>query len=206
MRRTLLVSMALLLGCASAWGQAPETLTREERNFAMSHLNATRKKFYDAINGLTEAQWKFKAAPDRWSIAECAEHIALAEDALFVRLTQKVMKAPPAPEKKAELKGKDELVIKFVTDRSNKQQAPESLRPSSRWSTPAELFAHFNELRDRTVAYVENTPEDLRAHVMPVPPPLQLVDAYQLILYMSGHSARHTAQIDEVKAAPNYPK
>jgi hypothetical protein len=31
-------------------------------------------------------------------------------------------------------------------------------------------------------------------------------DAYQLILVIAGHTERHVAQIDEVKADPRYPK
>ena len=43
-------------------------MTQEERDFAMSSLHASRKLFLDAIAGLSDAQWKFKPAPDRWSI------------------------------------------------------------------------------------------------------------------------------------------
>jgi len=31
---------------------------------------------------------EFQAAPDRWSIAECAEHIAVSEDSIFDLLQQ----------------------------------------------------------------------------------------------------------------------
>src|SRR5712692_407101 len=163
------IPLVPLLAGGGAWAQSSETLTRHERDFAMSHLNATRKRFQDSITGLSEAQWKFKPAPDRWSIAECAEHIAVSEDSLFQLLTEKVIKSPPAPEKKAEIKNNDEAILKGVADRTTKAQAPEFLRPSGRWSTTAEILSHFNQSRDRTVAYVENTQEDLRAHVMSSP-------------------------------------
>src|SRR6202011_1383100 len=61
---------------------AAEPLTQGERDFAMSSMQATRKLFLDSVAGLSAAQWNFKAAPERWSIAECAEHIALSEDML----------------------------------------------------------------------------------------------------------------------------
>jgi len=32
------------------------------------------------------------------------------------------------------------------------------------------------------------------------------MDAYQFLLLLSSHSARHTAQIREVEANPEYPK
>ncbi|HUA92072.1 MAG TPA: DinB family protein [Terracidiphilus sp.] len=35
------------------------------------------------MKGLSNAQLNFKAGPDRWSVAQTLEHIALAEDMLL---------------------------------------------------------------------------------------------------------------------------
>src|SRR5579859_740187 len=78
----------------------PPTLSQHDRDFAMSSLHATRKLFLDSVAGLTPEQWTFKAAPDRWSIAECAEHIALAEDFISNLARVQAMKTPVAPEKR----------------------------------------------------------------------------------------------------------
>ena len=207
MKKHLLAFLAALISTGPyGLAQAPETLTQQERNFAMSNLNATRRRFTDSLAGLSEAQWNFKAGPDRWSVLECAEHIARSEDFLFELLTQKILKVPPSPEKRGQLKGNDEAVLKIITDRSQKAQAPEPVRPTGRWKTPAEALGHFNQSRDRTIAFVESTQEDLRARIVPSALPLKEVDAYQMILFLSGHSARHTLQIEEVKAHPNFPK
>ena len=45
---------------------------------------------------------------------------------------------------------------------------------------------------------------DLRGHAAPHPA-FRMLDGYQWILLLSGHAARHTAQIEEVKRAPGYP-
>ena len=37
-------------------------------------------------------------------------------------------------------------------------------------------------------------------------PLFKTMDAYQAMLMLSAHSERHTAQINEVKAAAGYPK
>src|SRR5215813_10672991 len=86
-----------------------QTLSQEERTKAVAELEGSKKAFLDATKGLSEAQWNFKAAPDRWSIAECAEHIALAEGFIFGRISDGVMKTPLTPEKREATKGKDEL-------------------------------------------------------------------------------------------------
>jgi hypothetical protein len=57
-------------------------------------LESSKKGVLEATKGLSEAQWNFKAAPDKWSIAECMEHIAAAEDYIRGMVVEKVMKAP----------------------------------------------------------------------------------------------------------------
>jgi len=170
----------------------------------MSHLHATRKVFLDSIAGLSDIQWNFKPSPERWSVAECAEHIAVSEDSIFDLLKQ-VMKSPAAPDKQAAAKGKDELIQRAVPDRSVKAQAPEFLQPKRRWPDREVLIAHFKQSRDRNIAYIQTTDDDLRNHFMEHPL-LKTIDAYQIMLLISAHCERHTAQINEVKADPNFPK
>ncbi len=43
-------------------------------------LKDTEKNLKEQLKGLSEAQLKFKPAPDRWSIEECVKHIAMSED------------------------------------------------------------------------------------------------------------------------------
>ena len=66
-------------------------------------------------------------------------------------------------------------------------------------------MAHFKESRDANIAYLGTTQDDLRNHFAPHPA-LGLMDGYQWILLMTGHTERHIAQIQEVKADPKYPK
>lgn len=181
------------------------TLTKEERDRAVEYLKQTKKDFLAAIAGLSEAQWKFKAAPDRWSIAETAEHIAVTEQTIWDLVSGKIMKSPATPEKRAEVKGKDETILTVIPDRSRKAQAPERLRPTGKWATEAALTKDFEALRDKEIAYVSETKEDLRSH-FEEHPFLKTMDAYQWLIFNGAHCKRHTAQILEVKADPNYPK
>ena len=193
--RTMLGALALATAFA-----AP--LEQGERDRAMSHLHATRKVFLDSIAGLSDAHWNFKPAADRWSIAECAEHIAVSDDSLF-DLMRQTLKSPAALEKKSAVK--DEFILQVVPDRSVKAKAPEFLQPKRRWPDRETLIAHFKQSRDRNIAYIQTTEDDLRSHFMDHPL-LKTIDAYQVMLLLSAHCERHTAQIDEVKADPHYPK
>jgi hypothetical protein len=181
------------------------TLTTEERNKAIDYLKQTQKDFLASIDGVSEAQWKFKAAPDRWSIAETAEHIAVTEQFIWELVTGKIMKSPAAPEKRAEVKGKEETIMKMIPDRSRKAQAPEPLKPTGRWATQAALAKEFESIRAKEIAYVAETKEDLRSHFEDHPA-VKTMDAWQWLIFNGAHCKRHTAQILEVKADPNYPK
>jgi len=192
---------------APAKTSAAETgaLTKEERDRAIEYLKQTQKDFLASIDGVSEAQWKFKAAPEKWSIAETAEHIAVTEQTIWDLVSGKIMKAPPAPEKAAAAKGKDETILTVIPDRSRKAQAPERLQPTGKWATRAALAKDFEALRRKEIAYVTETKEDLRNH-FEEHPFLKTMDAYQWIIFNGAHCKRHTAQILEVKADPNYPK
>ena len=192
---------------ASGWAQAaaPATLTSEERESALKSFQTTRDNFLKSISGLSPKQWTFKPAPDRWSVAEVAEHITVSESAIFSLVQKQVMTSPAAPEKRDQVKGKDEMILQRVPDRSHKAQAPEFLRPTGRWATEAELAKTFEDSRAATLEYIRTTNDELRDHFFDHPV-FGTMDRYQWLLLISAHSARHTAQIEEVKAEPNFPK
>ena len=178
------------------------SLTQAERDRAIAELTASRQQFLDSVTGLTAAQWNFKPDEKTWSVFQCAEHIALSEDLIFGSVT-KIVQGPAAPDTKDAVT--DEFILKAVVNRTQKFQAPEALQPKHTFATPEELIAHFKAARERTIAYVRDTQDDLRGHFFDHPV-LKTMDGYQWILLLSAHSQRHTAQLLEVKANPNFPK
>lgn len=206
---SLLLSLVFALAFASVAQTAAvpsaKTLTPEERDVALKSLQATHDAFLKSIAGLSEQQWKFKPAPDRWSVAEVSEHIAISESTILAFVQGKIMASPATPEKRADDKFTDQQILTMIPDRSHKAQAPEYLKPTNRWATREELVAAFEKSRGATMDYVRNTNDDLRDHFGPHPA-LGTLDAYQWILLISAHSERHTKQIEEVKADPNFPK
>jgi hypothetical protein len=184
---------------------ADQTLTRAERDHAIAELESSRKTFLEATSGLSEAQWNFKPAPDRWSVAECAEHIGVTEAFILKMITEQALKGPAEPEKRAEVQGKDSSIMVTAVDRSAKFKAPEVIQPTRRWATSGEITKNVLENRARTIEFVSTTQDDLRDHFMDHPV-FKTLDTYQWILLTSAHMRRHTAQILEVKADPNFPK
>jgi len=130
--KSIILAVAMFLVAVPA----TETLTQAERDKAIAELEGSKKMFLDATKGLSAAQWNFKAGPDRWSIAECADHIALAEGFIFGRVTNEVLKTPLTPEKRNATAGKDEKLVVMLQDRSFKAKAPEPLDPTKTVMTP----------------------------------------------------------------------
>ena len=199
MKKLSLLICGMLCAAASLSAQQ---LSPADRDKGVQYLEQTRDAVVASVKGLSDAQLHFKPGLDRWSVAECLEHIALAEDFLFMNVTQNVMKAGPGAADRDVAKI-DAGVLMMIPDRSHKAQAPPQLVPTGRW-TPDETLKHFLASRQRTIEFMKNTP-DLRAHVTDSPMG-QPLDAYQWLLFIAAHSKRHTEQIEEVKADPNFPK
>ena len=73
-----MVCLAALVGECADHPSASTTLTPEERDFALKQFETTRDNFLNSISGLSQKQWTFKPAPDRWSVGEVAEHITVS--------------------------------------------------------------------------------------------------------------------------------
>lgn len=197
------VLLALVL-CATLAASAQE-VSKAERDRLVQHLKQTQDILKKETKGLSEAQWNFKSAPDRWSVRDCLEHLTLSEDFLRALITDRVLKSPATPEKydAAKARQQDEAILTMISSREQKAQAPEPLVPSGKWATPADLWKEF-ETRRATTIQLARTEQGLRAHHMDSPVAKD-VDAYQWLLFLSAHTERHTKQIVEVKADPNFP-
>lgn len=199
--KKLLYFLPLLL---LAFSVTDDGISKKEKKFAISYLEETRNDLANTINGLSEDQLNFKSAEDRWSVKECLQHIAITENSLW-QWCETTIKAAATPEKRAEIKTTDEQIIKMITDRSQKFQAAPEMKPDkSIYTTALDAFNGFKTSRETLIKYVKNTKEDLRNHI--TQGPMGSVDAYQLILFIGAHSNRHTQQIAEILADPNFPK
>ncbi len=200
--RGFLAALAVAAVLAPAGAGTGWALDRDERDL-VAHLTKTRDMFYAVTKGLTEEQWRWQPAAGRWSIAECAEHLATAEERLRGML-QQVLEGEPEGERAAAIALADLDVVARVLDRSQKVEAPEPLRPTGRFAAMPEALAGFRNARAETLRLVKGTDRDLRKYVMPGTP-LGDLQAHQWVLLLSAHTQRHVLQIYEVKTAPGYP-
>jgi hypothetical protein len=201
----LLAAAAIALPPTMSAQTAPG-ISDKERAALVEYLTTTRDQVLAESAKLTEAQWNFKAAPERWSVGEVVQHLALAEPFIF-DLQQKMLSGSPATaEQLGATKGKDDVIRKVIPDRTKKAQAPEPLQPAkaANMGGQAAIVSAFRDRRSKTIEYASKTKDDLRGRV--ADSPLGPLDGYQWLLFMAAHSERHLAQLREVKADPKFPK
>src|SRR3712207_3666026 len=111
MKHTLKLALLLVL--------ATSVLAADGDQAALvAQLQRTEARFLKSIDGLSEAQWNYKPAPDRWSIAECAEHITASEP--FIRgYAAESMKTALTAEMLPKAR-KDDQLLTMLVDRSKK--------------------------------------------------------------------------------------
>jgi uncharacterized damage-inducible protein DinB len=200
MRKQFAILFCALAPLAAAGDGA---MTAAERSYLLEQLEATQKTVLSTLQGVSDAQWRFKPAPNVWSVQECAEHIILAEEYLL-STTQKILQTPASSRLDSANADADRKFFDMIQDRSHKATAPEPIVPAGKFASPADAAKEFTARRAKTIAYVKSTNYELRVHS--VPGPAGQMDAYQFLLLLASHSARHSAQIREVQANPGYPK
>ena len=201
----LLLVMCVGFMCHTSLASEDPTMTAEDRAKVIKLLNESQKQTFDLMEGLSEEQLKFKPAPEKWSVLEVAEHISLAEGAMFGAV-EGALAAKENPEWETKTKGKTEFLERVLPNRTMKAKAPESIVPSGKL-TRDEVVAKLKESRAKTLKFAEETKLPLKSHTMDHPfPAIGTLNAYQWLTLIPLHNIRHNKQIEEVKADPNFPK
>ncbi len=155
------------------------------------------------VEGLSDEQLNYKPSEEAWSIAECVEHLAISENAIFEAVSGAIQVTADAS-RRTEVAMTDEELLGMITNRSNKIKTSEAFEPSGKFGSYEETLDAFLNKRAENIQYVQTTEDDLRNHYSQFP--FGTLDAYQVILFMSGHSERHTQQMEEVMADPGFPQ
>ena len=201
MKRLTLLSLISCLGLYAADAH----MTTEERTKVLHWLEESSQEFHAAIDAVSEEQWKWKPAPERWSVGETAEHIVLAEAMLFGNV-KKAVSSPPNPAWAEQTKGKTEFIERVMAPRLGKAQAPEPIVPRN-GMTLAQVKERFDQQRAEIVKFASDATVALKEHTVEHPfPVFGTLNAYQWLVYVPLHTERHDKQIAEVKAAAGYPK
>jgi hypothetical protein len=202
MKKTIFLASAIL---ASSLAMLPSgQLSSKEKKFVIDYLNKVRTRLFTDLKGLSAAQLGFKADSTRWSVAQCVEHIALAEKGIWQRIDS-CLKKPVMPRLKNPLTNTNEQLIAMTLDRRIKYKAPENLVPTGYFSNTTQALRYFTSRRDSTIEYIRVTNDDLKDRYF-VHSSLGTLNLYQALLLLAAHSERHVMQIEEIEANPRFPK
>lgn len=200
-----MITLLLSVVTGSALADGDGKMTDEERAKVIKYLKDSHAQTLATLERLSDQQLKFKAAPEKWSVIEVAEHIMLAEGLLF-GATERALATKPNPEWEEKTKGKTEFLEKVMLNRQGKAQAPESIVPTGKLSR-AEVIAKLNEKHAEILKFAQETQLPLKAYTLDHPFKIfGTLNAYQWLIYVPLHTMRHNLQIDEVKADANFPK
>jgi uncharacterized damage-inducible protein DinB len=184
-------------------------VTDEELAELVKVIDDAQDQLVGHISGITDEQWSFKQNPNRWSIAECVEHIARTERAILGGIAFHLSR-PANPDWFAQTQGKLDLVRRVVVDRpkggvGSPFQAGGEVLPSEHWDRARgirEFYASHGELR----AFVETMPREIKNRTFENPfPSIGMLNGYDWLNLGALHVVRHTLQAIEVQEDPNYP-
>jgi hypothetical protein len=177
-------------------------ITDQERETALALLARSRGVVLKAVDGVTENQARWKPAPERWSILEYVEHLAVSDDAL-VALVKRTLESPARAETTEERSAREQKIRETPVPRGV-NRAPEHLKPVARFNTLAEAVSAFLAARERTVEYARSTADDLRKHFAPHPV-LGSLDGFQWLCGNARHAETHAAHVVEIRGMPDFP-
>ena len=178
--------------------------SKNDKTFALNYYQETLDNLSKSVDGLSEAQLHFKVSDSTWSISQCLEHIIKTEPMIF-GMVKGYMEQPVNPERRKDINVRDEEIIEMVTDRSEKYKAPEILIGKGKYNDADTAINDLKDQRSEILTFIGNTPiEELRDRVNDSP--AGATDTYQSLLFLAGHTGRHTLQVEEIKAAANFPK
>jgi hypothetical protein len=136
-------------------------MTDAGRVRALRELDDSRTRLTSVVAGLSPPQLAHKPDADRWSVAECLEHIIVVKRFLFDRLTELASQASSATVE-SEWAGRDDAFVEQVTGRTRHIVSAEAVRPTGR-SPPEQLLPTFDAVRAKLRHFVASSTADLRA-------------------------------------------
>ena len=165
-------------------------------------IEETRARLVGAVEDLTDEQLGFRPSPEKWTVAEIVEHLAIVEGRVARRLGVMLTKLEPEAARAEGSPFETVSVEEFVErSRTEKYQAPDEIRPKG-----LPLSDSLARLRDSRTALrslrerVERTDGTRARFPHPVWGPL---DLYQWLAFVGAHEQRHLSQIEALKEMMN---
>ena len=167
-------------------------MTPEERTSVTAELRVTRDELLASIEGVSEEQASRR--PDGgWSILDVVEHLAITERGMLRMITQ-----APVSASGGDRAAEEAAMLSWITDPDHKSKAPENAEPKGRYATLELAATRFKEARERTIAFVEQCPDDLRGRMLDHP--RGHMSGRECLILITHHPRRHARQIQRLRS------
>ncbi len=207
MRLTILLFSSLLVFIAPTKAQteqdqpsASPVWTEEDRTYLLQNLVRSKDELTTAVQNLTEAQWDFKEEPDRWSINQIVEHLAIYE-LIFMNQISVSLQMGEFPQIK-----KYPADSLFLGNNPNKNNTTDFTKPFS-YTVPLgnndgiDNLTWLTTMRNDSIEFVRTEERNLRLHYINFG-----ANIHQQCMQIFSHTDRHLRQINAVKSHPDFPK
>ena len=198
MKTLLFITLFFIKLCAQA---QTKNWTESDRQFQLQNFQRTHDGLTKETVDLTDEQWHFREAPQRWTIAEVVEHLALWE-VIFARQIGIAMRSKPDPTLQQACRP-DSFYRNFIMEEKS-HNAPDFSKPTG-FIKGKNNLAFFLDRRALIVKFVDTTKADLRFYHEPVGGGVYR-NVHQVLLVQWGHIDRHLRQIRRIKEHPLFPK
>jgi uncharacterized damage-inducible protein DinB len=203
MRRPTAVLLALAFLALPVAVVAQDTpgagaLTAAERAEILDLYDRSLDELQELVAKTPDELWATKPAPDKWSVSEVVEHLAIVEP-LLGGLVQQTLAGEPDPNWSAvEQQRSIDDIVRNGTNRANKLQAPDVTVPKGGMSR-ADGLSKLAGARAVNADFVRRSTAELKRYTAEVPN-AGTMTMHQALAYIAIHNLRHNAQIAEALA------
>lgn len=165
----------------------------------INYLDIERTALRQAVESVPPELRDQQPGADRWSVAQVLQHLLIIEKRIGLGMTKWVTDAATAgigteTETSSVM---NSLPLQLITDRSQRRNAPEEVRPAGDIDADS-AWAALEKSRDTLrAAFVAGDGLALSKIIQPHPV-LGPINLYQWMLFVGSHEMRHTAQIVEI--------
>ncbi len=181
------------------------------RNVA-EHYRMIRDEAGALVTGLTDTQFNWRPTPEKWSIAQCLDHLNVLGYLLLPRLEESINRVRALGRRTDGPVSYGWMGRWFIKSNApvpvKKLKTPHAYDPSSTWGAVDEVLPRFNELQNRLIHLAEDAQHyDVRRIKIASPvSSLIRLNIPTWLVATAAHEQRHLLQARAVREAPGFPE
>ena len=165
----------------------------------VAHLDTNRAQLWLAVEAVAPPDRERRPSPDRWSVAEVLEHLAIVENRVTTRLGDAFEAARAAGMTPDEETSSvvDPSFLKRAHDRSRRFKTGEHAEPHG-GITASEAWTKLEDSRQAFLNLLERADGLAVSGIAAPHPAFGTLTFHQWAVFLGAHDARHAAQIREM--------